>query len=445
VIVLKDNKAVVISIIIFCVLFACAVTFVNIYVGNQRNIALEKAHYLTEANVSELDRALGSYMQVTDTLRILLVDSNGEINNFDRVARELYNNDPAFRSIQLAPAGNVQYVYPLAGNEEAFGDIFDDPDRRAEAEYARDTGETTLAGPFELYQGGLGIVIRQPIYLGGDDNRKFWGFSIAVLNVPEIFTSVKLSSLEKLGYVYQLWRIHPDTGKKQIIMGDADGELLEPVETSFDVPGNKWTLSIAYKNGWIDYKDVKILSVSLFLVVLLIPVLCYALLKINAQRLQMIDISNHDHLTSLYNGRKLFKLLQSLTEANKRFSLIYLDIDKFKAVNDTYGHLAGDELLKVIADRILPFAKAAEDYAFRIGGDEFVLLIQSNQNIEILLASLQKELSREVVLSGKFSYLPKFSVGYANYPENGRTFEDIISIADKKMYYMKCKSEKNQN
>ena len=146
----------------------------------------------------------------------------------------------------------------------------------------------------------------------------------------------------------------------------------------------------------------------------------------------MIDISNHDHLTSLYNGRKLFKLLQSLTEANKRFSLIYLDIDKFKAVNDTYGHLAGDELLKVIADRILPFAKAAEDYAFRIGGDEFVLLIQSNQNIEILLASLQKELSREVVLSGKFSYLPKFSVGYANYPENGRTFEDIISIADKK-------------
>ena len=236
-IVLKDNKAVVISIIIFCVLFACAVTFVNIYVGNQRNIALEKAHYLTEANVSELDRALGSYMQATDTLRILLVDSNGEINNFDRVARELYNNDPAFRSIQLAPAGNVQYVYPLAGNEEAFGDIFDDPDRRAEAEYARDTGETTLAGPFELYQGGLGIVIRQPIYLGGDDNRKFWGFSIAVLNVPEIFTSVKLSSLEKLGYVYQLWRIHPDTGKKQIIMGDADGELLEPVETSFDVPG----------------------------------------------------------------------------------------------------------------------------------------------------------------------------------------------------------------
>ena len=72
-IVLKDNKAVVISIIIFCVSFACAVTFVNIYVGNQRNIALEKAHYLTEANVSELDRALGSYMQAMDTLRILYI------------------------------------------------------------------------------------------------------------------------------------------------------------------------------------------------------------------------------------------------------------------------------------------------------------------------------------------------------------------------------------
>lgn len=119
-IVLKDNKAVVISIIIFCVLFACAVTFVNIYVGNQRNIALEKAHYLTEANVSELDRALGSYMQATDTLRILLVDSNGEINNFDRVARELYNNDPAFRSIQLAASRKCAVCLSVGRQRRSF-------------------------------------------------------------------------------------------------------------------------------------------------------------------------------------------------------------------------------------------------------------------------------------------------------------------------------------
>lgn len=81
------------------------------------------------------------------------------------MAKELYNDDKAFRSIQLPPDGNIKYVYPLEGNEEAFGDLFSDPDRKTEAEYARDSGETTMAGPYELYQSGLGIVVRQPIYI----------------------------------------------------------------------------------------------------------------------------------------------------------------------------------------------------------------------------------------------------------------------------------------
>lgn len=74
----------------------------------------------------------------------------------------------------------MKYVYPLEENDEAFSDIFEDPDRRTEAEYARDTGERTLAGPFELYQSGPGIVIRQPIYLEQDGVKDFWGFSIVV-------------------------------------------------------------------------------------------------------------------------------------------------------------------------------------------------------------------------------------------------------------------------
>lgn len=120
-------------------------------------------------------------------MKLLIVDSNGNINDFDRVAHQLYNDDNTFRSIQLAPQGDVQYVYPLEGNEGAFGNIFEDPERATEAKKARDTGETTLAGPFELYQSGKGIVVRQPIYLEENGENNFWGFAIVVLNVPEIF------------------------------------------------------------------------------------------------------------------------------------------------------------------------------------------------------------------------------------------------------------------
>ena len=88
---------------------------------------------------------------------------------------ELHINYIMIRSIQLAPQGDVQYVYPLEGNEGAFGNIFEDPERATEAKKARDTGETTLAGPFELYQSGKGIVVRQPIYLEENGENNFWG------------------------------------------------------------------------------------------------------------------------------------------------------------------------------------------------------------------------------------------------------------------------------
>lgn len=172
---IKKHKIIWIPFIVFLVLTMVSCAYMKIYMTDKYNTNIDKTNYLVEAQVSELQRCLSSYIQATDTLRILIVDSQGNINDFDKVAKELYNNDQAFRSIQLAPKGNVTYVYPLEGNEEAFGDIFDDPDRKTEAEYARDTGETTLAGPFDLYQGGLGIVIRQPIYLDSSNKKNILG------------------------------------------------------------------------------------------------------------------------------------------------------------------------------------------------------------------------------------------------------------------------------
>ena len=217
---------------------------------------LFRSYLQLAASTFQLDRVLSSYIQTAETLKLLIVDSNGNINDFDRVAHQLYNDDNTFRSIQLAPQGDVQYVYPLEGNEGAFGNIFEDPERATEAKKARDTGETTLAGPFELYQSGKGIVVRQPIYLEENGENNFWGFAIVVLNVPEIFDSVHLDSFKNMGYEYQLWRIDPDNNKKQIIL-KSDHELLDDtINLSFEVPGNTWTLSVSPINGWVRSSDL---------------------------------------------------------------------------------------------------------------------------------------------------------------------------------------------
>ena len=215
---IKKHKPFIAAILIFMIMSILSFFILYGVINDKVAAAKEKIHYFTEAQVSQLDRVLSSYIQTAETLKLLIVDSNGNINDFDRVAHQLYNDDNTFRSIQLAPQGDVQYVYPLEGNEGAFGNIFEDPERATEAKKARDTGETTLAGPFELYQSGKGIVVRQPIYLEENGENNFWGFAIVVLNVPEIFDSVHLDSFENMGYEYQLWRIDPDNNKKQIIL-----------------------------------------------------------------------------------------------------------------------------------------------------------------------------------------------------------------------------------
>ena len=197
----------------------CMVVCLYMY---QKNSSMRNARYVLRGEISKLQYAIDSQLFTTKALEVIVTSNHGEVVNFDKAAESLYEKDASIRSLQLAPDGNVTYVYPLEGNEEAFGDLFSDPDRKTEAEYARDTGKMTLAGPYELSQGGMGIVARNPIYLTNEDGQKtFWGFSIVVLNVPEIFDEINLKALNGQGYKYKIWRIHPDTGKVQNIIQNA--------------------------------------------------------------------------------------------------------------------------------------------------------------------------------------------------------------------------------
>lgn len=432
---IRRYRPIIIAVIVFIVMSVASTVLLHFFIRNSKNDALEKAKYVAESQVSELERALSSYIQAADTLRILIVDSNGKINDFDRTAQQLYQDDPAYRSIQLAPDGNVQYVYPLEGNEDAFGDLFDDPDRKTEAEYARDTGEITLAGPFELYQGGMGIVVRQPIYLEQNGGQQFWGFAIVVLNVPEIFDMAQLDSLERIGYQYELSRIHPDTGKKQVILNSTEEELNDPVKLSFDVPGSTWTFCVSCTDGWVKRSVMTTIFICLMCITFLMAFLVYALLRIEVQRVTITEISLHDNLTELYNDRKMYDIIRKLTEDKTSFTMIYMDIDRFKSVNDTYGHGVGDLLLRKMAAFILSVLNVG-DYAFRIGGDEFVILLKETENSKEVMQSLEKSIESPVMI-GEYSIKTSISYGWAEYPQETEDIEELMKLADARMYEMK--------
>ncbi len=171
----------------------------------------------------------------------------------------------------------------------------------------------------------------------------------------------------------------------------------------------------------------------------------YAAIAIeNAQevaRAQRLTIT--DDVTDLFNSRHLYSELERTLEYSrtqaKPLSLVFLDLDRFKRVNDEHGHLVGSELLGKVGRRIRELCRPT-DLCFRFGGDEFVVLMPGSTREEALrmTQSIHANLARTVFKVGAGLELNiEASAGIAAYPGDGRTTHAILSAADRRMYHVK--------
>ncbi len=217
---------------------------------------------------SGIEQALSS----TYALATMIQLSKGNTKEFESAATALLTFYPNISALQLAPGGVIQRIVPLAGNEKAMGhNLLTDPQRDKEAFRARDTRKLTLAGPFQLVQGGLGAAGRLPVFLSDEKgDSHFWGFVVVLLRFPDALAPARLSELVEKGYHYEIWRMHPDTGKKQIITSSSKLPLNDPVEHTLTVPNATWHLSIAPAKSWIDFTALAIkAALALFLAMLM--------------------------------------------------------------------------------------------------------------------------------------------------------------------------------
>lgn len=227
----------------------------TIIAANERSHVLELRAAASNAAAGAartVQERLGRSLSATYAVAAVLTQGKGKIENFDELARHMLGVYGGISSLQLAKDGIVSQVVPLAGNEKAIGhNLLADTARNKEARLALETRQLTLAGPFELIQGGLAVVGRLPVFL--DDhgvNLKFWGFATALIHIRDLLGSSRLADLRTQGYHYRLWRNHPDTGDHQIIAGSTDRPFEAPVDHRFDVPNGAWTLSLEPVAGW---------------------------------------------------------------------------------------------------------------------------------------------------------------------------------------------------
>lgn len=148
-------------------------------------------------------------------------------------------------------------------------------------------------------------------------------------------------------------------------------------------------------------------------------------------------VAEHNELTKLPNRRKLLKDINKSKEALIDVSLLFLDLDRFKIVNDTFGHHYGDELLIYVAKRLL-LIKNKDLNVYHLGGDEFIILIQTSDYDYI------KRMAKEIINQVKQPYfifgkevLITTSIGICQYPKHTNNYDELINFADTAMYYAK--------
>ena len=162
--------------------------------------------------------------------------------------------------------------------------------------------------------------------------------------------------------------------------------------------------------------------------------------SMESEKAMLAHRASHDMLTAMPNrsafDEQLALRIQAADKRGERFAVLFVDADNFKAANDNHGHHAGDALLVELSTRIKDTLRKG-DFAARIGGDEFIVIIDPlDPDIapEALAERIQKSVSRPVALPDGDEYRLRISIGVAVYPDHGGDATALLTIADAAMY-----------
>ena len=223
----------------------------NQHIMERQRVALGVA----DGQANQIIERLNGAMSATYALAAVLRQHNYQPDYawMAPFAKELLRYHPGIGSLQFSPDGITRYIVPLAGNEKAIGNnLLVRSDRNKEALLAVESRKLTLAGPFELRQGGTGLAGRLPVFKGdGRPDDPFWGFAVALVLVDHLLKSTDIERLGRDGYDYLLWRKHLDTDARQVFSRSGPEDLNDGVTLPFEVMSGTWHLTLQPRKGWL--------------------------------------------------------------------------------------------------------------------------------------------------------------------------------------------------
>ncbi len=280
----KDNTSK--QIRIYCLVVGIISFFIVSVCGqllNRNTVNEEKmrAAFTAETTVNRIRSQLNRYLDVSEFFQnIIGFGHQMDSKEFQALSQMISDDSQIIKAIELAPDGVVKDIYPLKGNEAAFGiDMLNSPARKHEANLAMKSGQYTIAGPYELNQGGLGSLLFEPIYITDKSGEKsFWGFSILVLDWNRFLEELELDKLTDASYCYQMWKKDGNSGKKTIIAQGGDAIHKGAVQISCKVPNDTWYFEIIPHTGWVTVKQQALVFLVSVSIAVLATAICYLML-----------------------------------------------------------------------------------------------------------------------------------------------------------------------
>lgn len=358
-----------------------------------------------------------------------------------------YHSTNHLMNLVIAPGGIIRYLYPIEGNTAILNKSLLLEPKLSTPGLIEETIRSrtiTVDGPRLLAQGEYGMVIRQALF----NNNSFEGIVSVTLRINDIISHF-LGSDSKV-YI---------TGKDHAYLF---GTHMEDKGTLISIPvrfyNQSWMINTRLSPSVKWNALISVLLVDFAFLSIIASVLYYLTRqrRFNRELEQVVNIRTrdlriserlyeklayYDSLTEIPNRRffmdEFDRLLKEADPAHT-FTLFFFDLNRFKEINDTLGHSAGDRVIRTLARRIHKASLPCRLFA-RTGGDEFVMLFQDlpREQIPQMAEQLSAIAAKPLIIAGTHLNLST-SIGISLYPEHSTTKEDLLKYADMSMYQAKA-------
>lgn len=415
-----------------------------------RAVQIERAEVenLLVDKANAFRQALWLRLHQLETLNVLLRLHNGLPLHFAEAAQSMKRFSTK-SSILLAPGGIVSRAWPVEQEARYVGlNLLKDPTLQRLIHAGK---SISLSGPFPLSEDQSVLYGYKLVYLPGKDGQEvFWGILAFYLSFEDILREAGLDAPSLPGRNLRLVR---DDGMASGILlapaGEATGvERRRPdsgsqpvtgnvLEYSFDTAGTWWALW-AYPVGiWWQSPSVWPLALGCLVCSLLMALLTRQVCVLHATRRALEQLLNHDSLTGALNRHGLFRALTDEKRmVGRRSFLAYVDLNKFKRVNDSYGHEAGDKVLQAFVRAV--YLHVDKDCVLaRIGGDEFVILFPVGTRLaqaRCAIAAIRRTFGEPLELRSGDALRCSFACGLVFWPDREDDFQAVLHRADIAMY-----------